>query len=287
MFVKVLIPTMNRTSDDIDELIEKMNIQTEAVVVNQAKHTGSVISDYVVKTKNNKIVRVINSKGTGIGNSRNRAFLASSGGVFAKENDDEEILLFADDDIHYVDGYEDIVINEFKEIPEADMLVFNARCLNNNDGRVKDKPCNTIEGVHWFNCLRYGTIRMAVKKKFLEEHNIWFSLEHGGGTKYGFGEDTLFIHDCLKAGAKIYTTPATLCEFSYEDSSWFQGYDEKWFNDEGVLFKRLYGRNPVGFLFLLAMIVRSKDKWNGAEAENALGLKIALKLAVKGYKSVK
>ena len=64
----------------------------------------------------------------------------------------------------------------------------------------------------------------------------------GGGAKYSCGEDSIFIHDCIKNGLKVYVSPAKICSVSQEKSTWFKGYNEKFFFDKGVLVKAIFGK---------------------------------------------
>ena len=66
------------------------------------------------------------------------------------------------------------------------------------------------------------------------------------------GEDSLFLHDCLKAGLNIYRTTVALGKETSGQSTWFQGYTEKFFFDRGVLYHFLYGAmaKVFGFRYL-------------------------------------
>lgn len=279
--IMTIISTMNRTNDDIEALVRKVNVQSDTIVINQSTHmaNGGVVTDFVESTpRKNGFIRVIHSKSIGIGRSRNRGILASKGSIFKNDNRDNQWLLFADDDITYVEDYPLLVIKAIEQYPEADMFVFNTNVTGLPDGHSPDKQNVIAKKLHWYNCLGYGAVRIAVKQSFLEEHNIWFSLEHGGGAKYSSGEDTLFIHDCLKAGAKIVAIPEVLCKYSYEESTWFTGYNEKYFYDRGVLFRKLYGRGLRGYFLLLAITTKNKDKLQ------ELGFKKAWESSRKGFK---
>ena len=54
--------------------------------------------------------------------------------------------------------------------------------------------------VRWYNCGRYPAYSFALRTAKMHEKNLTYSLLFGGGAKYANGEDSLFIHDCLKAG---------------------------------------------------------------------------------------
>lgn len=95
--------------------------------------------------------------------------------------------------------------------------------------------------MHWYNSGKYPTYSFAVRTDKVRKHNITFSLLFGGGARYSNGEDSLFLHDCLKAGLKVYKVPVQIGKETPRESTWFQGYNEKFFYDRGVLYRHLYG----------------------------------------------
>ena len=66
------------------------------------------------------------------------------------------------------------------------------------------------------------------------------------------GEDSLFLHDCLKAGLSVYRTDKALGHELKGESTWFKGYTDKFYFDRGVLYHFLYGNLAFlwGFRFL-------------------------------------
>lgn len=56
------------------------------------------------------------------------------------------------------------------------------------------------------------------------------------------GEDSLFLHDCLEKGLKIYRTSVQIGHEKAGESTWFKGYTDKFFYDRGVLYHFLYGK---------------------------------------------
>lgn len=260
MKLEVLVSTMHQ---DNLSLIEKMRITGDAIIVNQCNHFG-----YIEKKNNNRVVRMYSFNERGVGKSRNSALLRSNA----------DICLMADDDMVYVDNYEEIVINAFKENPQADMIMFNVP-INKNNGH-KIIKVKKSERIRFFNSLKYGTVNIAFKRERILKENIFFSLLFGGGARYSCGEDTLFITESLKKGLKIYSNTATIAEIEEGDSSWFTGYNEKFFYDKGVL----YAAISKSFSYLLAMqfVYRKKNMF-----KDSLSPISALSYMFKGIKDFK
>ena len=232
MTLQLLVAAMNK---EPLALAEEMQLDSDAIIVSQ----GEGYAYEEVTYKGHKI-RYFAMSERGVGLNRNTALLHS----------EADIILFADEDIVYEEGYARKVLEEFEKHPEADMLLFNVQAV---PGR--ETYHNAEYGrVRWYNCGRYPTYSFAVKRERVHKHNITFSLLFGGGAKYSNGEDSLFIRDCLKKGMKVYKVPVKIGAEKERPSTWFQGYNTKFFFDRGVLYSHLYGilAKPMSVRFLLA-----------------------------------
>lgn len=219
MKVQVLASVMNQ---EMEKIAEKMHLDSDAVIINQCDRY-----DYQEMEWKGHSVRFFSCAEKGVGRSRNNAILRA----------DKDICLFADEDIVYEEGYAEKVAEEFERQPEADMILFNievgeARRTYHNAGRKR---------VRWYNCGRYGAVSFAVRLSSLQESRVMFSLLYGGGAKYSNGEDSLFLKEFLQKGYRVMTSPVTIGRETEGDSSWFRGYDRKFFYDRGVLYRDLYG----------------------------------------------
>ncbi len=220
------------------QLAEKMNICTEAIIINQTDHFA-----YEEFERNGRAIRAYSMKERGVGLSRNNALLRASA----------DICLFSDEDIVYNDNYEKLVLDEFEKNPDADMILFNVDVAPErrtyhieNYGRVK-----------WYNSGRYPTYSFAFRREKVHKNNITFSLLFGGGAKYSNGEDSLFLKECLSKGMKVYCAPVTIGEETVRESTWFKGYNEKFFFDRGVLYYHLYGK--LKKVIALRFLLKHKD----------------------------
>lgn len=220
---------------DVRALPQIMNLQSDAILINQTDKNLYDEFEY-----NGNMIKAYSFAEKGVGLSRNNALLRA----------DADILLFSDEDIVYDDGYAKSVLDEFEKHPEADMLLFNMRV-----GESRATYYNTdYHRVHIWNAGRYPTYSFAVKREVLNKANVTFSLLFGGGAKYSNGEDSLFLKDCLKYGMKVYATTVELGAETERESTWFNGYTEKFFYDRGYLYHFLYGKlaSVMAYRFILA-----------------------------------
>lgn len=217
------------------ELAEKMNIDSDAIIVSQ----GNVHDHQILSYKGHEIEYFAMEK-KGVGLNRNTALMHAKAGI----------CLFSDEDIVYEDGYAQKVLEAFEAYPQADMLLFNVNAMAGRETYHND----CFGRVRWYNCGRYPTYSFAAKTEKLHKNNLTFSLLFGGGARYSNGEDSLFLRDCMRAGLKIYKVPVNLGHETERESTWFRGYNEKFFYDRGVLYRHLYGplAKPLAFRFLLA-----------------------------------
>lgn len=232
MTLQLLVAAMNK---EPRVLAEEMRIDSDAIIVSQGGQYGY---EELQWKKHN--IRYFSAAERGVGLSRNHSLLRASA----------DISLFADEDIIYEPGYEQKVLAAFEEHPRADLLFFNVQAMPGRETYHNER----YGRVHWYNSGRYPTYSLAVRTRKVHQKNITFSLLFGGGARYSNGEDSLFIRDCLKAGLKAYKVPVTIGHERVRESTWFTGYNDKFFYDRGVLYHYLYGylARPMALRFLLS-----------------------------------
>lgn len=230
-------------NENVITLADRMNLSTEAVICNQCNEVS-----YKEFLRKGKMIRAWSFHEKGVGKNRNNALMRCDG----------DLALFADEDIVYDDDYEEKILREFQKNPDADVLMFNVTAVE--DRRTYENTGH--KRIHWYNYGRYPTYSMCIRVESVRKANVWFSLLFGGGARYSNGEDSLFIHDCLKKGLKIYGVPVNIGHENRrekgEASTWFEGYTEKFFYDRGVLYHHLYGKMAAPFAMRFLLKHRAK-----------------------------
>ena len=234
--LQVLLATMNQNDLSI---AEKMNLRCSAVIANQAGREETVCKDNM---------KMITTATRGVGLNRNIALLAA----------DAEIVLFADDDVVYHDDMEKAVLAAFQENPKADVLIFGMDM--GKGGKVTERRNEKKRRLRVWNAMRFGTYRIAARRSALLRENIFFHQQFGGGCPFSAGEDSLFLKSCFDRGLKVYAHDYVLGRCCKDSSSWFVGYNEKYFYDKGVLVRRLFPRlHPVMGLYFGLRFKRKTD----------------------------
>lgn len=241
MSLEVLVATMFQHDYSLPA---KMNIQSDAIIGNQCDRNEVIEIDY-----NGHRIRYLSFAERGVGLNRNNALMRSTA----------ELCVLADDDQVFVDGYSEVIEESFRRRPDADVLLFNVECPRRY---VIMKPFR----VRFFNFMRFGGPRIAFRRTSVTKRGICFNLHFGGGAKYGAGEDVLFLADCLRKGLRVFAVPETIARLTNErESTWFTGYDEKFFIDRGALFSCMSPRCAALLCLQFAIrhrsLFRSEFRW--------------------------
>lgn len=254
MSVQLLISALE--IKNYEDFLEKMNVQTDAIIINQCDRHSYKTIDY----RNNKI-DIYEFAERGVGLSRNMALMRAKA----------DYCLITDDDMIYVDGYEKIVEGAFAQNKDADVIIFN---LINCENRFKIKKKFNVGA---FNYGRFGAARLAIRCSSIRKKEISFNLCFGGGAMYGAGEDCIFLRDCVKNGLKLVAVPISIAALDEEsESTWFKGYNEKFFFDKGALFYVL--SNKYAKLLCLRNLIKNRSLYK----QSSITLRDAYSLMKKG-----
>lgn len=236
MSVEVLVATIDQKDY---KLFEKMKIKSDAIIGNQCEK-----NEIKVINTGEFVIKYLSFSERGVGLNRNNALMRAS----------SEYCLFADDDEVLIDNYATIIEKSFIKYPKADIIIFN---IDDNHIRYKIKKKMNI---HYLNFMRFGAVRIAFRRKKIAKNTIYFNQFFGGGTKYGSGEDTLFLKSCLKNNLKIIGLPIEIAKLKdVRKSTWFSGYNAKYFKDKGALFAAISKRY---FMFLtFQFLIRHRNQY--------------------------
>jgi len=208
--VDYLITTTNR-SDIV--FYQRMNIHGKTFITNQGTYYGVTEAENCV---------MVTTPTRGVGINRNIGLALTQA----------EYALIVDDDMVFYDDANDIIQRALSAHPDADVIIFNFDYVK--DGKAVRPRMKSAGSINFFNCLNYGICCTLIKNYAIRKNNISFSTLFGGGCIYSCGEDSLFFLDCVRGRLKVYTYLESIGRNEYRESSWFQGYNEKFFFDKGA-----------------------------------------------------
>ena len=240
--------------------IQEMNIHSDVLFANQADRT-----EFTELELDGHKARMITTDTRGVGVNRNLTLLYAQG----------DICLFADDDVTYNDDLEKTVLGEFEAHPDADVMIFY---LDTTSDR-KDISYPKTQKCRGFYRMPWGAPRIAFRLDSVKRANLWFTTLFGGGCIFPCGEDTLWLSEAREKGLTFYVSEKTIGTVSYEESSWFTGYDEKYYFGQGALYQAL--RPKSFYLWLCYSVWRTRG-----EKQISIGEKIKwIRLGRKGYQN--
>jgi len=232
MKVEVIVSTMHQTDFS---LIKKMNIKTDALIINQCDEENKT------KTRlDGKTIRMLSYNERGLARSRNKAI----------ENSYGDICVIADDDLVYNDNYEELILDAYEKNPDASIIAFDVPSTN------ASRPTSTLkEGdIDFLHTLKISSFQITFKRKDINEQNIRFNEFFGAGARYTCGEEHIFLAEALKKGLKVKYVNSEIAQVDHNESTWFNGFDEKLFRTKGALFYQMSPR--LSYLLISQYAIR-------------------------------
>jgi len=237
--VEIVMATMNQKDFS---LLKKLNIKCDVLLANQT----DINAYYEMKTPY-YTARMVSTTTKGVGVNRNIGLAYSKG----------EILMFADDDFVYSEDMPETVERAFLELPNADVIIFGVDITKK--GETIQRMLHKTGKLPVFKSMKYGTHAIAIRRMSLLRENLKFNELFGGGCIYSHGEDSDFIFKCYRKGLKVYAYEYILGTTAKDESTWFKGFDEKYFYDAGALSNNTFGILSFAHILRLAIKAKSKD----------------------------
>lgn len=240
---EILLSTMNRTSLTFleDMFPDDSFLNYNILIINQVSEGEDLKSNF-----NN--IRVINSFEKGLSKSRNLAIKNAKG----------HICLLADDDVKYVSGFKEIILNAFKKYDRADMVTFQ---LVNSKGKLfRNYPNITIHNERTIGTA--NTVVVAFKRNNIIEKNALFNVYFGLGATFRTGGEYVFLRSALRKGVKIFFEPRILLE--HPDFSSGQAMNDNIFYARSAIFYKYDGiLSYLKLVWHLFLMLKNKSLTTG------------------------
>ncbi len=241
MRIEPLVATMYQKDTDIRL---KMNIDGPCTIINQTdfnKYPNLQVeeSDFLF----------ISNQERGLSKSRNAALKATNA----------EICLVADDDLVYNDNYLTIIEEAYKKYPKADLIIFDF-IPKNQGARTYGSLYNAPKKLKRLDALKVGSVRITFKKRSILDNKIYFNENFGVGARFHSGEEHLFLKKCFENNLQVYYVPTPLSTVNFQNSGWFEGFDEKYFISKGAFAYAFFKSKYLMFIFYFAITKRNLYK---------------------------
>ena len=245
MKLNILISCMN---EDPNSLIKNSNIYTDSVIIDQCDETKEELMQI-----NNSAIKYVMTKERGLSNSRNMAL----------ETCDSDVCLVSDDDEVFVNNLESVVLDAYKSIKDADIIIFE---IKNYKKSIKSK----MHRMKRFELLKVSSWQISFKRKSIIDNKIFFDSNIGSGTGNGGGEEIKFLLDCHRKGLKIYYVPKIICEVNHTESQWFFGYNKNYFFQRGATTSYYMGKFLAFIYGIYFVLTKRKLYIDEISSKNAM-----------------
>lgn len=220
MECEILVSVMNQKSKDA--IVNRLGIKEDdkCIIVNQ--NTKGI---RVTKDDNRSNHKFLSFKEKGLSRSRNRAINNSTG----------NICIICDDDMTFVPDYQAIIQKAYTKHPEADIICFDFIRADRTRKTMKEGK------VGFLRSMKISSAQITFKRESIKKANIRFDENFGTGSgKCDWGEENIFLFDCLRAGLKIYYTPTTIRFIERNtNSTWSRKNSIEHFEKQGWLYYRM------------------------------------------------
>jgi glycosyltransferase involved in cell wall biosynthesis len=235
--IEVMVITM--FCPDGEELWRKMNICADAVISSQGDRVGRE-----KKTADGYTINFISDDRRGASLNRNTALSAANG----------DILVVADDDVVYEQGYQEVILAAYDEFPKADIILFHVPSSNLERPTFalkKSKYCRFDEIV------RFAAFQITFRR-CVTDGGIRFDERFGPGSAvYGdtCGDDMLFLAQAYQKGHKIAYAKERIGVVHHRESTWQdKEWSEGFFAGHGALFAVTNKWLALPFILLYALL---------------------------------
>lgn len=161
----------------------------------------------------------------GLGLSKNRNVLI--------EESTAEIVLFADDDIDFLDDFDRTVRLAHERFPSPGVITFQTESVS-RPKRYADRAVRHS----YASAMRVSSIEISAKRGFLIEAGIRFDETFGLGSRNPSGEEFIFTCDCIRAGLSPLSFPKPINRHDHLSSGADFFSHEDLIRAKGRMFKR-------------------------------------------------
>lgn len=235
MKCEVLVSTMNQEKKD--KLIRDMDIN-DCIIINQITKNIKFQKDDL-----NSNQRFLSFREKGLSRSRNKAI----------QNSRADICIVADDDMYYEKEYEKIILNAYKKISDADIIAFEV-ANEAKPNRVKKIKSGKIS---YLQSMRLSSVQITFKRKSIINNKITLDEEFGTGSTYYWGEENIFLFDCLRKGLKLYYFPKKIATLRISESSWNKDNTPEHYQIQGAIYYRM--SKKMYPILILQFVIRKRS----------------------------
>ena len=228
MKLEVLMSCMHQGDD---ALVRASGLTGDVLMVNQCDREEQ--ADY-------GRTRILSTTQRGLTKSRNMAI----------DNARGDVCLICDDDEVFVPDYEERILKAYGQLPQADVVIFK---MVNRQPSFPDK----VMRLKFPKTMKVSSWQISFRREKLLASGVRFDPLLGAGSGNGAEEELKFLLDCQRAGLAIWYVPVEIASVAQAESTWFQGFDETFFENRGATTRYILGFF-VATIYALYYVLRKK-----------------------------
>ncbi len=231
MKLEVLISCMHQADAS---LVQRSGISCDALVINQCHR-----EDYLECDR----IRMFSTRERGLTRSRNMAIQNARG----------DVCLLCDDDEEFVPDFDKKILETYEKLPQADVIIFKMV------GRIPSFP-DKVMALKFPKTMKVSSWQISFRREKLLQSGVRFDELLGAGTGNGAEEELKFLLDCQRAGLKIWYAPVEIAAVKQETSTWYDGFNEKFFENRGATTRYILGV-PMALLYGVYYVVKKRSMY--------------------------
>ena len=178
MKIEHIVSTMNRADFSF---LENLGLKSDVLVVNQ----NCPENEEELTLQQGIRVKAISTPEKGLSRSRNMLI----------NNADGDILIVGDDDVEYLEGYQDAVKAAYSKYADADIIIFR---FTHEKGKETRARFTQDVKVTMQNVSKFASVEITLKRESILKSGVAFNNKIGLGTDFPSGEENAFLaSSCL------------------------------------------------------------------------------------------
>lgn len=236
MKLEVLMSCMHQSDAS---LAQRSGLTGDVVMVNQCGR-----EDYLEAPTARGTVRMFSTDQRGLTRSRNMAIRESRA----------DICMLCDDDEQFAPDYEAQILRAYEELPQADIIIFK---IGNSPTRGFE---DRVQRLRFPQTMKVCSVQISFRRERLLAAGIQFDQLLGSGTGNGSEEELKFLLDSERAGLMIYYVPVQIASVAQDQSVWFEGFTETFFENRGATTRYILGI-PLASVYALYYVIRKRPRY--------------------------
>ncbi len=236
MKLEILMSCMHQVDDT---LVTASRIYGDAVVINQCDR-----EEYTQYPTRDGVARMFSTQQRGLTKSRNMAI----------RNSNADVCLLSDDDEVFESDYVRKILGAYESLPQADVIIFK---MANREPSFPDK----IKRLRFPQTMKVSSWQISFRRQRLLDSGVQFDELMGAGSGNGAEEELKFLTDCEKAGLQIWYVPEVIAAVAQRSSTWFEGFNEQFFEDRGITTRYIMGA-PLACAYGIYYVVRKRKLYS-------------------------